>query len=394
MSVRSICPDVYFIGINDWDRQVFDALVPLPLGTSYNSYVVKGDQKVAIIDTVEAYKSEEFFERLNQLNLPRVDYVISLHAEQDHSGVIPELIKIYPECQIVTNAKCKDLLESFYHLSSDRIMVVGEGDVLSLGNKTLRFILAPWVHWPDNMFVYLKEDNILFSTDFFGAHIADSNMFVQDKCRVYDAAKRYYAQIMMPFRTHVKNSLKKTEELDLKFIAPSHGQVYDDPKFIMDAYREWSADTVKNEVIVPYVSMHGSTRKMVEYLVDKLIERGITVKPFNLETADTGELAMAMVDAATLVVGSSACLVGPHPKAVYAAYLVNSLRPKTKVVSLIGSYGWGSKLIENVKSLISNIKAEVLDPVVVKGYPTAEGFADLERLADQILEKHKEMGLL
>lgn len=394
MAVRMLSNDIFYVGVNDWDRQVFDALVPLPLGTSYNSYVVKGSDKVAIVDTVEPEKAEEYFRQLSELDLTKVDYIVSQHAEQDHSGLVAELVKMYPNAKVITNAKCKDLLMSFLHLPEDTFEVVGDGDTISLGNKTLRFVIAPWVHWPDTMFTYVEEDKVLFTTDFFGAHISDSSMFVHDKCRVYDAAKRYYAQIMMPFRPSVKTNLKKVKNLDVKIIAPSHGQVYNEPSFIMDAYEEWSADEVKNQVVIPYVSMHGSTKKMVEELTDKLVARGIEVKPFNLDTADTGELAMALVDAATVVIGSPAVLVGAHPKAVYASYLVNALRPKTKFVSLVGSYGWGSRLIENVKGLICNVKAEVLEPVVVKGYPTKDDMGAVEELADVILKKHKEIEIV
>jgi flavorubredoxin len=394
MSVRTLCPNIFHIGINDWDRQVFDALIPLPLGTSYNSYVVKGSEKIAIIDTAEPEKREEYFDRIQALNLDHVDYLVSDHAEQDHSGLIPDLMKMHPKMQIVTNAKCKDLLISFFHISEEKIRVVGEGERISLGDKTLQFMIAPWVHWPDTMFTYVPEDQVLFTTDFFGAHIAASETFVKDKYRVYDAAKRYYAQIMMPFRANARNNLLKVQDLEVKLIAPSHGQVYDEPSFIMDAYRDWTGEEVKNEVIIPYISMHGSTRKMVEILADYLVERDISVKLFNLDNADTGEVAMALVDAATLVLGTPAVLAGAHPKAVYGAYLINSLRPKTKFVSYIGSYGWASKHIDQVKGLISNLQVDLIDPVLAKGYPTQEVYQQLERLSENILERHKELGLL
>lgn len=389
MSVRSISSNIYYVGTNDWDRQVFDALVPLPLGTSYNSYIVKGTKKIAVVDTSEPYMEKEYFEKLDELKLPSVDYVVSAHAEQDHSGLVPKLLERYPECRVVTNVKCKDLLVAFFDLPDEKFIVVDQGDVLDLGDKTLEFIMAPWVHWPDTMFTYVKEDKVLFTTDFFGAHIADSNMFVTEKCRAYDAAKRYYAQIMMPFRNNAKKNLEKVRALDVNIIAPSHGQVHNEPSFIMDAYSDWTKDKTKNEVVIPYVSMHGNTKKMVDYLMQSLIQKGITVKPFNLDVADTGELAMALVDATTIVLGSPAVLVGAHPKAVYAAYLVNALRPKTKVISLIGSFGWGCKLIDNVKGLICNLKADILDPVVVKGAPKKEGFEQLDRLAKEIQEKHE-----
>jgi flavorubredoxin len=187
--------------------------------------------------------------------------------------------------------------------------------------------------------------------------------------------------------------LEKIKGLDIEIIAPSHGPVYDKPEFILDAYRDWVSDQVKNEVVLAYISMHGSTRSMVDYFVDALMERGITVKPFNLTRTDIGELAMALVDAATIVVASPTVLVGPHPNAVYAAYLANALRPKAKFVSVIGSYGWGGKMIEQIAGMLTNLKVEILEPVLVKGYPRGDDFKFLSRLADDILKKHKEQKL-
>jgi flavorubredoxin len=151
---------------------------------------------------------------------------------------------------------------------------------------------------------------------------------------------------------------------------------------------------VKNEVIIPYISMHGSTRKMVDYFAEALIERGITVKQFNLSEPDIGKLAMALVDAATVVIGSPTVLVGPHPKVAYAAYLANALRPKLRFASIIGSYGWGSRMVEQISGMIPNLKVELLDPIVVKGVPSEEVFKALDRLADEIENKHKELGII
>jgi flavorubredoxin len=243
------------------------------------------------------------------------------------------------------------------------------------------------------MLSYAKEDKILFPCDLFGAHRASSNLFVEDECAVYESAKRYYAEIMMPFRSNIRKHMEKIEAVPIDIIAPSHGPLHKKPSFILDAYRDWISDTVKNEVIIPFVSMHGSTRHMVDYFVDKLIARGITVKPFNLTTTNIGELAIALVDAATIVIASPTVLVGPHPTVVSAVYLANALRPKSRFVSLIGSYGWGSRMVGHIKDMIPNINAEIIKPVVIKGYPKEEDFASLDTLADEILKRHKELNI-
>jgi flavorubredoxin len=177
-------------------------------------------------------------------------------------------------------------------------------------------------------------------------------------------------------------------------IAPSHGPVHRNPKFILDAYATWVSDDVKNEVVIPYVSMHGSTETMVKHLTAALIERGIRVKPFNLTHTDIGELALALVEAATVVVGTPTVLFGPHPQVVYATYLANVLRPKVRFVTVIGSYGWGGKSAETVVKMLDHVKVEVLEPVVIKGAPDEAAMTALDRLADEILKKHKESNIV
>ncbi|MGB2804001.1 MAG: FprA family A-type flavoprotein [Candidatus Zixiibacteriota bacterium] len=393
MVSRELRPNVYSVGTIDWDRRLFDELIPLPDGTSYNAYLIKGSEKTALLDTVDPAKEEELVTNLQKLGIKRIDYVVSHHAEQDHSGAIPRILEEHPEAKVVTNPKCASMLTDLLHIPEDKFITVDDGGTLSLGEKTLKFVYSPWVHWPETMVTYLREDKILFSCDFFGSHLATSDLFVKDKALVYESAKRYYAEIMMPFRAPIKKNLEKIKDLSIEMIAPSHGPVYDEPGFILDAYRDWVSDKVKNEVILPYVSMHGSTRRMVDYLVDALMERGITVKPFNLTATDIGELAMALVDAATIVIASPTVLVGPHPAAVYATYLANALRPKTKFASVIGSYGWGGKMVDQISGMLTNLKAEMLQPVLVKGYPKNEDFKSLDRLADDILRKHKEQKL-
>ncbi len=384
--MREIKKDIYYVGAVDWDRRLFDELIPLPDGTSYNAYLIKGSEKTALIDTVDPPMEDVLIDNLKDV---KIDYIIAHHAEQDHSGALPRILEKYPDAKIVTNPKCKTILMDLLHIPDDKFITVNDGETLSLGDKTLEFIYAPWVHWPETMLTYLKEDKILFTCDFLGSHLATSDLFVTDESRVYEAAKRYYAEIMMPFRKTIQKNLEKIKDLEIDIITPSHGPLYDNPEFILNAYRDWSSEEVKNEVVIPYISMHGSTKEMIDYFVDALIERGITVKPFNLTKTDIGELAMALVDTATIVVGSPTVLVGPHPNVVYAVYLVNVLRPKVKFASIIGSYGWGGRMVEQIAGLLTNVKVEILDPVIVKGLPKKEDFKALDRLADQILGKHK-----
>jgi flavorubredoxin len=384
-------PNVYAVGAIDWDRRLFDELIPLPDGTSYNAYLIKGSEKTALLDAVDPTKTDVLIENLVKVGTGKIDYVVAHHAEQDHSGGIPDVLMLYPEAKVVTNPKCKSMLIDLLQISENKFITVEDGQTISLGDKTLQFIYIPWVHWPETMGTYLQEDKIFFPCDFFGSHLATSSLFVEDEALVYESAKRYYAEIMMPFRSAIKNNLEKIKGFKIDMIASSHGPIYDKPQFIIDAYKDWVSDNVKNEVVLPYISMHGSVRKMVEHFVDALIERGITVKQFNLAEADIGKLAISLVDAATIVIGSPTVLTVAHPKVAYAAILANALRPKTKFASIIGSFGWGGKMVEHITGLIGNLKVEVLEPVVAKGHPKDGDFEALEKLADKILAKHKEI---
>jgi len=394
MKPRKLKVNVYWVGAVDWDRRLFDELIPLPDGTSYNAYLVKGSEKTALVDTVDPTMANVLIDNLNQLDVKNIDYIIANHAEQDHSGSLPQILKLYPNATIVATPKCKSLLMDLLLIPEYKIMTVENRETLSLGNKTLEFIHAPWVHWPETMLTYLREDKMLFTCDLFGSHLATSDTYVTDEATVYEAAKRYYAEIMMPFRMVIQKNLEKIRDLQIDVIAPSHGPIYDKPEFILEAYGDWVSSPPKNTVVLPYISMHGSTKKMVEYFVAALVERGITVKQFNLAKTDIGKLAMALVDTATIVIGSPTVLVGPHPNVVYAVHLANALRPKLKFASIIGSYGWGGRMVEQIKGMVSNLNVELLKPVIVKGFPREEHFRALDQLADEILNRHKEHNLV
>ncbi|MDD1742378.1 MAG: FprA family A-type flavoprotein, partial [Methanotrichaceae archaeon] len=365
--IREIRPGVDFVGAIDWDRRLFDALIPLPNGTSYNSYLIRGTKKTALIDAVDTSMADTLLENLKALKISKLDYIISQHAEQDHSGTIRKLVELFPEAKVVASSKCLELLAEFSLIQKDRGQEAKDGEQIDLGNKTLEFIHAPWVHWPDTMLTYLPEDKILFTCDFLGSHLATSDLYAIDTATVYESAKRYYAEIMMPFRQNITKHLARIKNLRIDIIAPSHGPLHDKPDFILNAYADWVSDKVKNQVVLPYVSMHGSTKLMIDYFTNALIARGIAVRRFDLTSSDLGEVAEALVDAATLVIGSSTILAGAHPLAIFVAFLANALRPKTKFVSIIGSYGWGGRMVEQLTDTIPSLKVQVLQPVVAKG---------------------------
>lgn len=393
MEPKKICDGVFWVGAVDWERRLFDSLIPLPDGTSYNAYLVKGSDKTALIDTVDPSKTSELMARLE--GVERIDYIISQHSEQDHSGAIPAVLARFTGAKVITSPKGKEMLALHLGIDPACITAVNDGETLSLGDKTIEFISTPWVHWPETMSCYIREDMVLFTCDLFGAHLASSSVFVEDDHETCLAAKRYYAEVMMPFRSAIKKHLERFSRYEIEIIAPSHGPVHpiEHVGCVMDFHRQWVSDEVSNTVVIPFASMHGSTEAMVTYLAEALSKGGVRVERFNLAVTDTGRLMMAMVDAATVVFGTPTVLTGAHPLVASAAFVINALKPKAIFASVIGSYGWGGKSVEQITSLISGLKAEMLEPVVIKGRPAKADLDRVEALADLIISKHREAGL-
>jgi flavorubredoxin len=388
MAFRKISERIYSVGVIDWDRRLFDELIPLPLGTSYNSYILKGSEKTVLIDSVDPSKKEEFLFNLNSLGISRIDYVVCQHAEQDHSGSIPVILERFSGSKVITNEKCKGLLIEHLRLKDEDFVIIKDSESVSLGDITLEFILAPWVHWPETMLTYVKEEKALFTCDMFGSHLATYNSFSDEDANSESSLKRYFAEIMMPFRSNIRKHLSRISSLELNYILPSHGPVHRDVRKIIGLYENWSSDIVKPLVLIPYVSMHDSTREMVEYLVSELNLKGLSAVPFNLSERDIGEFAIHLLDASTVVIATPTVLAGPHPIVAYATILMNALRPPTKYIGFIGSMGWGGKSEEILKSLLSNIKYQDVGSVFIKGCLKGEDKKRLSEFADRIREMH------
>lgn len=394
MKFQEIKNNIFYCGLNDCDRRIFDELIPLEHGTSYNSYLVKGSEKTAIIDTMYPPKTKEYLKRLSDNQIGKVDYIIANHGEQDHSGSIPALLEKYPNAIVLTNPKVAENIKNMLFVPEEKIRVIADGEEVSLGDKTLKFIFAPGVHWPDTMFTYAKEDNVIFTCDFLGAHYTFSDVFAPEGLELEKSAKRYYAEIMMPFRMMCKKYTKMIKEMNVDMVLPSHGPVYKNPDYILDLYTDWTSDAPKNLVALPYVSMYESTKEMVDYLSEKLEAKGIKTFKFDMVEDDLGDLAMTLVDCATIVMGTSMVLAGPHPVSVNVAYIASVLRPKAKFASLIGSYGWGGKLFDLIAQILAPLRLDLIEPLQVKGKPKEDAYKKLDEMAESIFEKHKSIGLV
>jgi len=392
MGTLQIAPNVFWVGVKHYNRRLFDGLIPLPHGTSYNAYLVKGSNKTALVDTVNPGFEHDLLAKVKEHTDPeKLDYVIMNHAEPDHAHGLMLMMATAKNAMLVTSAKGKEAAMMYFNIPAERIMVVDEKSKLELGGKTLTFVDAPWLHWPETIFTYLVEDSILFPCDFFGQHLAIGEFYVDEygDDTTLDMAKLYFAEIMMPFRKPGAAAVEKVKKINPKIIAPSHGLIYRNPKLILDAYTAWTGEKMKKKVLIPYVSMWGSSEKMVLALREALVRKGIEVQIFDIPNTDIGHIAKELVDSPVIVVGAPTVLGGVHPVAAYAAMLVKALRAPTKYAAVVSSYGWTGGAVKAVADIISGTKIEVIGAVDVKGPPKEEDFKKILELADKIEEKLK-----
>ncbi len=393
MPVLSIADNIFEVGAAHPERRMFDCLMPTPFGTTYNSYLVVGREKTALIDAVDPEKINVLLKNLREAGVDKIDYLVCLHTEQDHSGGNAAVLRRFPMAQVVATAKVRDLMATHIHLAPERVKVLAEGERLDLGGLTLVCQPIPFAHWPDNTMFWLEEEHILFSSDLFGSHFSTPKAFSTSSSQLQLAAKSYYSEIMMPFRSHIAKYTARVRALEPRMIAPAHGPVWYDPDLILRKYEKWTGDSVKKLVSIPYVSMHDSTRLMVEHLTIKLSQRGISVICHDLGASpealavETGHFINDLVDAAAVVFATPTLLGGPHPAAVYAACIANSMRPKTHFLGLMGSYGWGTKMEDTMNGLLSSFKAERLPTLLVKGLPNDEDLAALTAYANDLADR-------
>ncbi|AKB12439.1 Flavorubredoxin [Methanosarcina thermophila] len=388
-SIPEIAKDVFCVGAKDWNRRMFDALIPLPQGTSYNAYLVKGQEKVALIDTVNPGFEEEFENKINMVSsLEKLDYLIMNHAEPDHANAIRYIMDRAPASVLITTERGVKMASLYHELPEGRVKVVAEGDTLDLGGKTLRFIEAPWLHWPETMFTYLPEDRVLFPCDFFGAHTAQG-IYDEDLEDLIPLAKRYYGEIMMPFGKMGAKALEKIKDLDIEIIAPSHGPIYKNPQRILEPYAKWTAGETENKALIVYVSMWGSTQLMVKTIAEVLMKEGIDVRIYDLAVSDTGDIARELVDSRAIILGAPTVLAGMHPLAVYGTYLVKALNPPAKYGVILGSFGWGGGALKQAGDILVPSKMEVVGTLQVKGKPREEDLKKIEDIGRELAQKMK-----
>ncbi len=387
-----LTPGAYWVGVVDWNLRDFHGYTT-PRGGTYNAYLIV-DEKTALVDTVKNGFAGQMIDRIKGIIDPaKIDYVVSNHVEMDHSGSLPDIMKIASNAQLVCTEKGKEGLLRHYR-SNWNFRTVKTGDELSLGKKTLFFITAPMLHWPDSMFTYLKEDKILLSNDGFGQHLATSFRFDEEVCSllgyecdtVMDEAAKYYANILMPFGGIILKKLEEIQKLgiEIKMIAPSHGMIWTNPGKIIDAYINWSKGASKQKVLIIYDTMWNSTEIMAQEILKGVSDSGIEVSLFHLRRNDLSEIVKEVLEAKVIMIGSPTLNNGMFPTVgEFLTYLMG-LRPRNKVWATFGSFGWAAGAVRGVNEKLKASGYEAVDSLEVNFRPDESDLAKCYALGQKM----------
>lgn len=366
---------IYWVGAIDWNIRDFHGYTT-PRGTTYNAYLIV-DEKVALVDTVKAEFAEEMLGRIGEIIDPgEIDYVVSNHAEGDHSGAMAKVLEVARDAQVVATARGKDALLKHYKMDWPTT-TVKTGETLGLGKTHLRFIEAPMLHWPDSMFTYVAEKKILLPNDAFGQHMATAERF-EDEVEgglVMEEAAKYYANILMPFGPLITKQLEKLCEMgvEVETIAPSHGLIWRrDPGRILEAYRRWAQAETKEKVLVIYDTMWGTTERMARTIAEDLAKE-VEVKLFNLRRTDYSEVVREVLDARAVLVGSPTLNGGMFWTVGGFLTYLKGLRPRGRIGAAFGSYGWGRGAVKAINKELKEAGMEVLEPGLEVKYRPDEG---------------------
>ena len=374
-----VLENIYWVGVVDWNIRHFHGFsYSTHRGTTYNAYLII-DKKVALVDTVQHPFAEEMIERIKEVIDPsKIDYIIANHVESDHSGAIKEILKHAPNATIVGTANCKAGLEKHY-FGNWKFQTVKTGDTLSLGDRTLTFLEAPMLHWPDTMFTYIAKDALLLSNDGFGQHLATSKRFddeVNQHILMWEAAK-YYANILWLYSGVVLRKLAEVQKLGLKIdmIAPSHGVIWRKaPMKIVNAYLKWASGEAEKKAMIVYDTMWESTEKMAKAMLEGINSEGVEVKLFRLPFSDEGDIIGELLETKGLLLGSATINNGVLPTVAPFLREIEGLRPKNKLAASFGSYGWGGGATAAIEKTLKSAGMELASPALtVKWVPdTAE----------------------
>ena len=382
--------NIDWVGYVDWTVRDFHSF-ETTRGATYNAYLIR-DEKTALIDTVKAPFAARLLKNVGNLtDLQKVDYVVCNHAEPDHAGSLPKIIAALPNATLVCNKKCEATLGRYFDTSGWKIKIVGDGESLLLGKRSLQFMATPMLHWPESMFTYVPEEKLLFSMDAFGQHIATSSRFDDeaDMVQVMDEAKSYYANIVMPFGKQVAATLEKAAALDIEIIATSHGVIWrSHPDRIIDAYKDWSVCRPRAKVLVIYDSMWESTAQMAQAIIAGASLPGVEAKLLHVRKASLTSIAAEVLDAAAVAFGSATLNRGMMPMMGAVLTYLKGLRPTGKAGFAFGSYGWGKGAPEAINGGIEELGWEITnEPIKAQYRPSPDVLDDCRRAGRMLAEK-------
>lgn len=389
MNPVEIKKGIYWVGAIDWSLRSFHGYKTKE-GSTYNAYLIV-DEKIVLIDTVKADMSEELLERVSKIVDPaKIDYLISNHVEMDHSGAIPEVMKVAKNAKVVTSSpQGLNGLKSHYGDKYD-YMTVKSGDTLNIGSKTLSFVQTPMLHWPDNMVTYCEEDKVLFSNDAFGQHYASASRFDDETAplsAIMTEAKLYYANILMPFGAQIKKAYEVVSSLDIDVIAPSHGIMWRSHiNEILESYETWGWNKTKNNAVVVFDSMWESTEKIAHTIVEAFIDKGVNAKYYDLKYSENSDIISDVLTAEYVVVGSPTLNNNMLPEVASFLTYLKGLAPRgvsnSKKAFAFGSYGWGGQSIKQVEDELKLCNFDIVMPMVrVQYVPSSE---DLEKITKDV----------
>ncbi len=388
-----IADNVYYVGVSNPTLRVFDIIMCTEYGTTYNSYLVKGADKTALIDGAHKGFEANFQENVEAItDFANIDYMVVNHTEPDHSGAIRLVIEKNPDIVVYGTAACLKNLDNIVRLPFNRV-AVKDGDTLELGGKTLTFCVSPNIHWPDTMMTYLAEDKILFSCDFLGAHFAEPTMYVHKayKKELYEKEfKVYYDAIIGPFAKFVIRALDRIKDLDIALVCPSHGPMImgGDIQVAMDTYRKWATPEEKTDktVAIYYVSAYGYTRQMCQYLAEKLEAKGLVVSAFDVIKTDAADIAAHLEDDC-LVFGSPTLNRAALKPVLDVISSIDAVGAAGRPYATLGCFGWSGEACAQLNDRCNSIKMKQVGESVRSQFtPTDEVWAQLDTLADQIAE--------
>jgi len=370
-----VLENIFWVGAVDWNVRHFHGFTySTHRGTTYNAYLIV-DEKTALVDSVYGPFAGEMIERIREIIDPsKIDYVVANHVETDHSGAISEILKLAPEAKVVGTARCREGLQKHYFGNWD-FHVVKTGDEISLGERGLKFIEAPMLHWPDSMFTYIEKDALLLPNDAFGQHLATSKRFDDevDEKTLMDEAAKYYANILWPFSLLVIRKIEEIQKLGLKIsmIAPSHGVIWrSNPTKIVEAYLSWAKGESGRKILVVYDTMWGSTEKMAKAIVEGISSEGVETMLFRLPLSDRGDIIKELLEAKGILIGSSTINNGILPTVAPFLEEMSGLRPRNKVAAAFGSYGWGGGAVKTIEEKLEKAGMEIVAPALtVKWVP-------------------------